>query len=210
MTHTLIKDKETRDHAALAVGALVLVMRAEGLTIRAMSAALPQRAQAECPEAWALLRGTLARDKPLGNQRTVALMRRALAHSVALSQEPTEHARSALDEQSALLWRKLLGSEAFKRGDPKAIDAGRRLLSDRAKLHGLNVEKAQGELAPLLAALAAARTANEARSAAWSQSAPTIEDARAAHPFAVGTISAQPIDLAPDGELYRAKSSKGE
>ena len=185
-----VHNAETRNEAAIAIGMIALAMRAEGMTQAAMSAGLPQRAMAEKPEAWAIVRGVHARSKPLGLTKTVALMRRALAHRNTLSREPVEHARAVLTEQADLLWRKLLSSDAFKRGDAKAIDAGRRLLADRARLHGLNVEKSGGELGALLSELVSARTREAAQAIGAGAGRRALPQAQAAHPFSADVVGA--------------------
>lgn len=147
-----IGPKATREAAQVVLGALVAKMRAEGLTWAAVNAGMVARATDHCPDAWLSVRGTLARQRNPGNSRVRGWLNGYMAACAAAVLTP-ESMRQQVDDRLDELYAQLASSDAYRAGDPKVIDACRKIEADRSRLHGLNARTEGGELASALAEL---------------------------------------------------------
>jgi len=179
MPSRAISNPKTREHAALLVGACIATMRGQGMTWRACIAALPSQAMQEQPEAWLALRGALAQHKRMGSMRVQALYRRYMEAQAANAVESAESQRTLINARLDEQYELLATTQAARDGDPKTIDAMRKIEADRATLYGLREKQAGGELAAALSELA-----------------------RAAQPRRLGNVGAVVVDV--QGESSKA------
>ena len=172
-------DKRARQAASAIIGAVIATMRGQGMTWRAINAELPARALAEVPETWVELRGTLAGNKRLGLQRCIGMYRRYMEAQAANAVESAESQRTLINARLDEQYELLATTQAARDGDPKTIDAMRKIEADRATLYGLREKQAGGELAAALSELA-----------------------RAAQPRRLGNVGAVVVDV--QGESSKA------